>query len=753
MKLIKMLLSGLLVGACAAAVEAPAREESPVYPGTQWQTGKPDQVGLDAGKLMELSDYAGGFGCVVRHGYMVYTWGDASTRKDVASAAKPFYAHFLFKAVEDGKIPSLDERVNRWEPRLNEINKERAYKDRDIRWRHLVNQTSCYGLAEAPGTAYAYNDWQMALFWDTLFQKVYGARCETVDAEVLHPMLTDPLQCQDNPTFMAFGIKDRPGRLAISPRDFARFGLLYLREGKWKDKQLLSREHAKMAVTNPLPNSIPRTTGQEAEMIPHQRSMGSKNIPDDQCDHIGSYSWLWWTNGISRDGARHWPDVPTDTYGCFGHGGLRAMIVMPGLDLIVSWNDAKIRSAEMENYALKLLKDSVTSPGPKRAQIIVDPEHPQWFKRKDGGPFFICGPGDPEDFLYRGTLQPDGTRDGDQMALIDKLKGTGANCIYLMAVRSHGGDGDKTHNPFVDNDPRKGINPKVLAQWETWFTEMDKNGIVIYLFFYDDNARIWSTGDTVGTEERELIRTLVNRFEHHGNLIWCIAEEYQEKLSIERVKNIAAEIRAADDYDHAITVHKLNGLDFSEFADEPNIDQFAIQYNVKTAEELHAGVVKAWKQAQGKYSLTMSEAADYGAGEEARKKSWACAMGGAYVMILGMDIAATPRSNLEDCGRLVRFFESTDFNAMSPADELRFAGTQYVLARPGESYIACASQLRGEIGLRNMSPGVYKFRWFDCGTGKEVTQGKMSVPGGGQSWNKPSGIGNELAVYIKRIRQ
>ena len=152
------------------------------------------------------------------------------------------------------------------------------------------------------------------------------------------------------------------------------------------------------------------------------------------------------------------------------------MVVMPSLDLIISWNDTKIRGSEMENHALKLLKDSVIIKEAQDGQIVVDSEHPQWLKRKRGGPFFICGPGDPEDFLYRGRLRPDGTRDGDQMELIEKMKGTGANCIYLMAVRSHGGDGDKTHNPFIDNDPSKGINSKVLAQWEKWF--IDRKSVV-----------------------------------------------------------------------------------------------------------------------------------------------------------------------------------------------------------------------------------------------------------------------------------
>jgi hypothetical protein len=101
-------------------------------------------------------------------------------------------------------------------------------------------------------------------------------------------------------------------------------------------------------------------------MIPQQRSIGSKNIPDNQCDHVGSYSWLWWTNGIGRDGTRHWPDVPVDTYGCFGHGGLRAMVVMPGLDLIVSWNDTRIRGAERENHALGLLVKAASSDTKKQ---------------------------------------------------------------------------------------------------------------------------------------------------------------------------------------------------------------------------------------------------------------------------------------------------------------------------------------------------------------------------------------------------
>ncbi len=84
---------------------------------------------------------------------------------------------------------------------------------------------------------------------------------------------------------------------------------------------------------------------------------------------------------------------------------------------------------------------------PQHGQIMVDPDNPSWLvynrdENNDGrpDPYFLCGPGDPEGFLYRGTRNPDGTRNGDQEALIEKVRVNGGNCIYLMAVRTHGGD-------------------------------------------------------------------------------------------------------------------------------------------------------------------------------------------------------------------------------------------------------------------------------------------------------------------------
>lgn len=314
-----------------------------VWPGATWERFTPEAAGIDPAALEAMAAFAGGRGCVVRGGKLVYTWGDAAKRGDVASAVKPWFSTFLFLAVAEGKLPGLDTPLVECEPRLADLNSGLAHKDRLITFRHAATQTSCYGVAEAPGTAFNYCDWQMALFADTLFGKVYGHDWDTVDEAVLGPLLTERIGCEDEPTLSAFGEKGRRGRLGISPRDFARFGLLYLRGGRWGDQQIIPADLAKRAVTEPLPADLPRTARQVAAMIPGQRSLGSEKIPNDQTDHKGGYSWLWWVNGVDRDGARMWPDAPLDTFCALGHkNGQRGLAVFPGLDLVVSWNDTTL---------------------------------------------------------------------------------------------------------------------------------------------------------------------------------------------------------------------------------------------------------------------------------------------------------------------------------------------------------------------------------------------------------------------------
>ncbi|MCA9752179.1 MAG: DUF4038 domain-containing protein [Gemmatimonadetes bacterium] len=389
------------------------------------------------------------------------------------------------------------------------------------------------------------------------------------------------------------------------------------------------------------------------------------------------------------------------------------------------------------------------SASPLTDQVTANPSNPSWFFRPSGEPIFICGPGDPEGFFYRGTENSDGTRSGDQDALIARLAPTGANSIYVIAVRSHGGDGDASQNPFVNHDPAQGVNDTVLDQWHGWVSALDDAGVVTHLFLYDDSARPFDTGDNVSAAEEDFIRAMAKRFEDIRNLVWCVAEEYSEALSTTRASRIAEILRDADDHDHPIAVHQVSGLSF-DFAGDPSVDQFSMQYNVATASAIHAGVVQAFASSSGRYQLTLAEAADWGTGAEARRKAWAAAMGGAYVMVLGMDIVSTPTSDLEDCGRLVHFFEQTGFPTMAPLDDLARSDTKWVLAEPGRGYILYADSGTGSLGMAGMPEGYWDLLWFNPVTGATVEQTDVATTGGTANWARPGGIGGEAAVWISR---
>jgi hypothetical protein len=262
--------------------------------------------------------------------------------------------------LQGGRIPSLDEPAISYEPRLGDINATLAHKDVKITLRHLANQVSCYGLMEPPGSAFDYNDWQMALFIDILFLRIFDTPYERWDADVLRPMLTDLLQCEDDPTLLTFGPNFRQGRLGMSLRDFARFGLLYLTHGNWDGRQILDAKYARQAITEPIPNHVPRAGFVAAEMIDGQRSLGSEQVPDNQNEHCGSYSWCWWLNGLDAHGARFLSEAPADAFCALGDDNdRRGLAVIPSKDIVFSWNDTALDVYPVEprplNECLRLL--------------------------------------------------------------------------------------------------------------------------------------------------------------------------------------------------------------------------------------------------------------------------------------------------------------------------------------------------------------------------------------------------------------
>ncbi len=550
------------------------------------------------------------------------------------------------------------------------------------------------------------------------------------------------------------------GGLWLRPRDYARFAYFLLNDGNWKGKQI-----------------------DDKNFIPHFR-LSNK------------YANIWANK--AGGGYVTYPDYPENDF-MIGGSGMNWAYIMPSQNMIV------IRTSQLYNVPWEpirkefikriyscLLNDTISAKSEtsfkKNAlpgQVIVDPSNPQWLVyNRDSDhngkpdPYFLCGPGDPEGFLYRGKRNPDGTRAGDQASLIAKLADYGGNSIYMIAVRTNGGDAlkdaqehpliypDAKQNPWINLDPSGGLNPAILAQWNQWLDLMDLYGETAYFFIYDDAIDIagqfgWDLDEKGNLDPREknFIQTLVKKLDHHRNLVWCVMEEAQEagknwKLHISK---IAEAIREADDYKHVIASHQTPGNIFYH-ADDRAIDQFALQTppeKVGTPDDLHRWILAAWKNDSGRYNLNMAEDAVEGEimakdknRTEIRQRNWAAAMAGAYSMVLGMNISDTPDLLLLDCRTLQHFFESTNFNTMHPEDSLAFAGTNYVLSNDHGDFILYSGNSQATPGVRELKKGIYDLLWVDCIHGVMKHQPGIITRAGNRTFKKPDGFSDEVAIYI-----
>ncbi len=328
--------TGLAVGlvALAAAGWGVWRAQAAGFPGRHWEQVAPENAGFSAAKLEAFSRKTGGAGCIVQAGKMIHSWGNVTNRHDVASSSKPVYAFLTFKAVEEGRLASLDDRVATFMPGLEQLNPELGFKDREITFRHLLSQTSGYGLAEKPGEAFAYNDYGTGLLVWTVLHEVFKTPWKLFDDVLNGPRLG-----------LAIGFEDQPdlneshshmGRLRMSARDQARFALLYLRGGEWRGRRVLRADLFAEAMDGLLPPDFPRTAGVESRTMKKPYSIGGgKNLKN----HLGCLGYFWWHNHATPDGARLLPDAPPRTFLGSGYGGRFAMVVVPEMDLVAVWQN------------------------------------------------------------------------------------------------------------------------------------------------------------------------------------------------------------------------------------------------------------------------------------------------------------------------------------------------------------------------------------------------------------------------------
>jgi CubicO group peptidase (beta-lactamase class C family) len=338
------------VGALAISLGLAAREQAATWPSPDWPSAAPAAVGLDPARLEEAKEYAlsaGGSGMIVRHGKVVLRWGDQAQRYDIKSATKSFGATALGVAIEDRKV-SLEMPARQCHPMLGvppESNATTGWLEK-ITIRHLATQTAGFEkpggyepLLFEPGTQWHYSDGGPNWLAECLTLAYRRDLDDLMFERVFTPIgiSREDLRWRNNSyrEHQIEGIARREFGAGIhaNVEALSRVGYLYLRNGRWKDQQILSEDFVRMA-TRPVEAVV--------------------NLPEWPGGTHGNasahYGLLWWTNA---DGAL--ATVPRDAYWAWGlYDSL--IIVIPSLDLVVVRGGANgrqwPREASADHYAV-----------------------------------------------------------------------------------------------------------------------------------------------------------------------------------------------------------------------------------------------------------------------------------------------------------------------------------------------------------------------------------------------------------------
>jgi CubicO group peptidase (beta-lactamase class C family) len=346
------------------------------YPGTAWPRATYAEVGLAEARLQEARDYAltgGGSGVIIRHGKLVMDWGDQEKLYDLKSTSKSIGVTVLGLALADGKV-QLDDPAIRYQPALGtppDDNLATGWLPR-ITLRHLANQVAGfekpggYGkLLFAPGTRWRYSDagpnWLaecLTLVYrrdlnDVMFERVFTPLGLTARDIRWRNHAYRPHEIA--------GVKRREFGSGFSAhvQAMARLGYLYLREGRWQDRQILPAEFVRLV------------------RHPASEIAGLASFDDPTHAHAPAhYSLLWWNNG---DGTI--PGLPRDAFWSWGlYDSL--ILVVPSLDLVVaraggSWK----RTASAEYDVLRPFFEPIaaaTRAGPGGHGSTIRPAGPPY---------------------------------------------------------------------------------------------------------------------------------------------------------------------------------------------------------------------------------------------------------------------------------------------------------------------------------------------------------------------------------------
>jgi CubicO group peptidase (beta-lactamase class C family) len=249
------------------------------WPTTGWRTCRPEEVGMDSRKLLQVYTYAANPNIktqaliLIRKGNIVgeaYFRGfTANTKHESFSVAKSFASALIGIAIDKGLIPGVDVKVSRYYPEWQKEKTPAAKKRMTIK--HLLTMTSglkwneedYYGdrsqndvyimiedsqdytqyvldrpIIHEPGEHWYYSSGDSMLLSGIIEQSTKMTACRFARKYLFAPLgLSEVIWLRDpaGHTITAWGIQ-------ATAREFAKFGYLYLRRGRWENRQIVSED-------------------------------------------------------------------------------------------------------------------------------------------------------------------------------------------------------------------------------------------------------------------------------------------------------------------------------------------------------------------------------------------------------------------------------------------------------------------------------------------------------------------------------
>lgn len=309
-------MKGALV--LASALFATTTLSAAGYPGAQWEMH--DREGWSQAKLNAVRDFAAARQTaavvIVQGGQVVDQWGGVDKKWGVQSVRKSLLNALYGIHVAEGRIDlgkTLGELgIDDSPPALTTVEKQASILDllrsRSGVYRHVSRETAAMRAArpprgsQAPGAFFYYNNWDFDVL-GAIFQKETGTHLfEEFAARIARPIGMQDYVPADG-KFIGGGASAWDGdtvhpryTFSMTARDMARFGHLYLRNGRWGDKQVVPAHWVARSTTS------------------YTKLEGPQAIPA-----VG-YGLLWWE--------QEWG------YAALGFGG-HVIAVVPSKDLVI----------------------------------------------------------------------------------------------------------------------------------------------------------------------------------------------------------------------------------------------------------------------------------------------------------------------------------------------------------------------------------------------------------------------------------